>query len=510
MSTEISQNNKRIAKNTMLLYVRMMFMMIVSLYTSRLVLQILGVEDYGIYNVVGGVVSLMAFLNSSLNTATQRFLNYEMGRKNIERMKSVFSMSMICYIGIAIIALVLAESIGYWFVTEKLVIPPQRLNAAIWVLHFSVVTFVINLFIVPYNAAVIAHEKMSVYAYISIGSVVMKLLLIIVLQYVSYDKLWLYSLMMMASSAIEAFLYMIISLRLFDECHFQWCFDKKLFKELFSFSGWMLSGTITHLLHIQGVNMLMNIFFGPVYNAAMAIAMQVNSAVSSFSANFMTAVRPQIVKMYAEGNKDGVYRLVNNSSRFSFFLLFVIILPLILNMNLVMDLWLKDVPQNAVVFAQLILVDLLIVSAYGPIAYVTQAVGRIKEYQLMISVCFSAVVVITWIVYDIGSAAYVTFVVSIIIDLIGYVLRLWIMNKIFSFPVFEYFKTVLSPIFKIVVLSILLVIIPSVMGYSLFNHFIGIVWSIIITGLIIWIVGMNKFEKQLCISKARQYLLNKK
>ena len=182
--SDTSANNKRIAKNTILLYVRMMIMMIVSLYTSRLVLKILGVEDYGIYNVVGGVVSFIGFLNGSLNTATQRFLNYEMGRNNIEGMKSIFSMSMICYMGIAVVAMILAESIGYWFVTNKLVIPPQRLDAAIWVLHFSVLTFIVQLFIVPYNAAVIAHEKMSIYAYISVGSVIMRLLLIVVLQYV--------------------------------------------------------------------------------------------------------------------------------------------------------------------------------------------------------------------------------------------------------------------------------------------------------------------------------------
>lgn len=507
MSTEISQNNKRIAKNTLLLYVRMMFIMIVSLYTSRLVLQILGVEDYGIYNVVGGVVSFIAFLNGSLNTATQRFLNYEMGRKNIEGMKSIFSMSLICYMGIAVVALFLAETVGYWFVTEKLVIPPQRLDAAIWVLHFSVATFVIHLFIVPYNAAVIAHEKMSIYAYISVGSVVMKLILIVVLQYVYYDKLWLYALMMMATSAIEALLYWGICLKLFEECHFQWRFDKHLFKGLFSFSGWMLSGTMTHLLYIQGVNILMNIYFGPACNAARAVAMQVNSAVSSFSTNFMTAVRPQIVKMYAEGNNNGMYRLVNNSSRFSFYLLFVMALPLILNMNLILELWLGDVPQDTVLFAQLVLVDLLIVSAYGPIAYVTQASGRIKEYQLMISLCFSAVVVFTWIVYGIGCAAYVTFAISIVVDLIGYFLRLLILKRIYSFPIIEYAKVVLFPIVKVATLSIVLLFMPLIFGYSVYNHFVGLIWSVLITGTTIWIVGMNKREKQLCTSKVRSIFI---
>ena len=506
--SDTSANNKRIAKNTLLLYVRMMFMMIVSLYTSRLVLQILGVEDYGIYNVVGGVVSFIGFLNGSLNTATQRYLNFEMGRNNIEGMKSIFSMSMICYIGIAVVALILSESVGYWFVTNKLVLPPQRLDASIWVLHFSVFTFVVQLFIVPYNAAVIAHEKMSIYAYISVGSVIMRLLLIVVLQYVDYDKLYLYALMMAVVTVVEAFLYRLICVRLFEECHFQWRFDKQLFKGLFSFSGWMLSGTITHLLHIQGVNMLINVFFGPAYNAARAVAMQVNSAVSSFSTNFMTAVRPQIVKMYAEGNKNGMHRLVNNSSRFSFYLLFIMILPLILNMDFVLELWLKDVPKNTVLFTQLVLVDLLIVSAYGPIAYITQASGRIKEYQLMISVCFILVFILTWIIYDIGSAAYVTFVVSIVIDLVGYVLRLWILRKLFCFPILEYVKEVLYPVGKVLVVSLLAIASPYVLGYSLYNNFVGLVWSMSLIGLVIWIVGIDKHEKQLFISKVKSIIDN--
>lgn len=504
--TDTSTNNKRIAKNTLLLYMRMMFMMIVSLYTSRLVLQILGVEDYGIYNVVGGVISFISFLNGSLNTATQRYLNYEMGRNNVDGMKSIFSMSMICYMGIAVLALILAESVGYWFVANKLVIPPHRLDAAIWVLHFSILTFVVQLFIVPYNAAVIAHEKMSIYAYISVGSVIMRLLLIVVLQYVDYDKLYLYALMVAAATIVEAFLYWLICVRLFEECHFQWRFDKQLFKGLFSFSGWMLSGTITHLLHIQGVNMLINVFFGPAYNAARAVAMQVNGAVGSFSTNFMTAVRPQIVKMYAEGNKKGMYRLVNNSSRFSFYLLLLMILPLILNMNLVLELWLKTVPQNTVLFTQLVLVDLLIVSAYGPIAYVTQAAGRIKEYQLMISVCFILVFILTWIIYDIGSAAYVTFVISIVIDLIGYVLRLWILRKLFCFPLLEYVKEVLYPIGKVLVVSSLIIAIPYILDYSLYDHLEGLAWCLCITGIVIWTIGMKKHEKQLCISKVKSII----
>ena len=220
----------------------------------------------------------------------------------------------------------------------------------------------------------------------------------------------------------------------------------------------------------------------------------------------MTAVRPQIVKMYAEGNNDGMYRLVNNSSRFSFYLLFIMILPLLFNMNMVLELWLKTVPQNTVLFTQLVLVDLLIVSAYGPIAYVTQAAGRIKEYQLMISVCFTLVFILTWVIYDIGSAAYVTFVVSIVIDLIGYLLRLWILRSLFKFPIWDYVKEVLYPIGKVLAVSLLIMAIPNIIGYSLYNQLIGLTWCLCMTGIVIWIIGMNKHEKQLCISKVKSII----
>ena len=499
-----TSSNKRIAKNTILLYFRMMFMMLITLYTSRVVLHVLGVEDFGIYNVVGGVVTLMGFLNGSLNTATQRYLNYEMGCNNINGMRKIFSMSLICYIGIALLALVLAETIGLWFIYNKLLIPANRLTAAIWVLHFSVISFVINLFIVPYNAAIIAHEEMSIYAYISVGSVVMKLMLVILLNYVDYDKLRLYAFMMMMTTLLEAFLYWAICTKRFSECHLCWCFDKDLLKGLFSFSGWMMSGTLTYLLNIQGVNILINMFFGPAYNAARAVSSQVNGAVNSFSMIFLTAVRPQIVKSYAEGNIDRMYQLVFQSSRFSFFLLFVMVLPLTVNMEFVLSLWLKKVPEHASLYTQLVLIDLLIVSAYNPIAYVSQAANKIKAYQLMISMCFLAVLLLTWVAYMQGAGAYITFVIAIIVDFIGYFLRLWISNKIISFPLSEYCRKVIFPILFVSLFTLLFVYFPKFIIVDYTNNWMQLIWCVFSTLITTWFIGLRKEERVFLLSKLKK------
>ena len=508
MEENSSLNNKRIAKNTLLLYIRMMIMMILSLYTSREVLRILGVEDFGIYNVVGGVVSMMAFLNGALNTATQRYLNFEMGKKNFVGMQKVFSISIICYIGIAIIAMVLAESLGLWFVLNKLVIPYDRLDAALWVYHFSVFSFVITLFAVPYNAAIIAHEKMSLYAYISIGAVFMKLLLVLVLQYVDNDKLFLYALMMLVTTILESLLYICICHKEFQECRLIWVFDKKIVKGLFSFSGWMFSGIFTHLLNIQGTNILINLFFGPIFNASRAIAVQVNSVISLFSTNFLTAVRPQIVKLYAEGNYNEMYSLVYNSSRYSFFLLFALIMPLGLNINLVLELWLDKVPEYTPLFTQLVLVDLLIISAYNPIAYISQAANKIKEYQLMISGCFIAAFSLTWIAYGLGLKVYITFVIAIIIDIIGLFLRLWITNRILSLPLRKYYEEVIKPILVVVVFTLIILLLPKLLfvSYNQMNPFVHLILNIIVTLTSIWLFGMRKPEKCFLIKKINTIL----
>ena len=494
-----SLNSRRIVKNTGLLYFRMFLIMLVTLYTSRLVLKVLGVEDYGIYNVVGGVVTMFSFLNGALNIATQRFLNYEMGKGNQKAMNRVFSMSVWSFLLLSLIAIVLAETVGLWFVETQLNIPEQRTIAAKWVYHFSVAAFVVNLLAVPYNAAIIAHEKMSIYAFVSIGEVLLKLSLVYFLIITNHDKLWLYGLLMLLVTFLVSMAYGIICKISFKECNLTFTWDKGLFNRLFSFSGWMLSGTITNVLSTQGVNILINIFFSPVYNASRSIAMQVYGAINSFVTNFMTAVRPQVVKSYANGNISYMLQLVFSSSKIAFYLLLLFVTPILSNTREILDLWLDEVPDKSILFTQLVLVNLLIVSAYTPISYVSQASGKIRDYQLIISVCFLLIALLTWGSYKIGLPVETTFYIAIIVDLWGWCARLWVLKRIVDFPVRSYFRLVIYPVFFVCFLSLITSIvinyvIPSEKFVSLCTN---IILCMAVTTIIVWHVGLAKSEKKI-------------
>ena len=290
-----SENNKRIAKNTFLLYFRMLFTMGVSLYTSRVVLNTLGVEDFGIYNVVGGVVVMFSFLNSSLATATQRFLNYEMGQGNALKLEKVFSIALTGHYLIALSVILLAETIGLWFVSTQLEIPAERMHAALWVYQFSILTLAVSIISVPYNAVIIAHERMKVFAYVSIAEVSLKLTVVFLLVYLSFDKLVLYAFLLLVVAVIVRMIYATYCKRNFTECKYRFIFEKDLFAQMFCFSGWMFTGTLSNLFSSQGVNILINMFFGPIQNAARGIAYQIQGTVNAFVTNFMVAVQPQIV-----------------------------------------------------------------------------------------------------------------------------------------------------------------------------------------------------------------------
>ncbi len=508
--TNNSNETKRIAKNTGLLYFRMLVSMLVSLYTSRIVLRVLGVEDYGIYNAVGGVVSMMAFLNGALNTATQRFMSYEMGKNNQDGLNKVFSMSFWAFLIIAIVGLVLAETAGLWFVTNKMVIPEPRMTAALWVYQFSIISFIINLITVPYNATIIAHERMSIYAYLSIGDVILKLLLVFLLSTINADKLWLYALMMMVVQVLVSTAYRIICRRLFVECKVTFLWDMNLFKGLFSFSGWMLAGTITNLFSTQGINILINIFFGPIMNAARGVAMQVYSAVNVFSVNFMTAVRPPIMKSYAQGNHDYMYKLTFSASRLGFYILLALEVPLIIYTEDVLYLWLGQVPDHSVALCRLALFDLLITSAYNPIAYINQAGGDIKWYQLMISSSFALIFLLTWVAYKFGMPVETCFVVAIVIDLLGLFARLWIMRAQMQFPVHSYLKSVMLPIVKVFALSYICALVYQhfVEPQGILILLISLAFCVVIVLLVVWLIGLSRTERRLALDYAGKILKN--
>lgn len=366
-----SENNKRIAKNTFLLYFRMLFTMGVSLYTSRVVLNTLGVEDFGIYNVVGGVVVMFSFLNSSLATATQRFLNYEMGQGNALKLEKVFSIALTGHYLIALSVILLAETIGLWFVSTQLEIPAERMHAALWVYQFSILTLAVSIISVPYNAVIIAHERMKVFAYVSIAEVSLKLTVVFLLVYLSFDKLVLYAFLLLVVAVIVRMIYATYCKRNFTECKYRFIFEKDLFAQMFCFSGWMFTGTLSNLFSSQGVNILINMFFGPIQNAARGIAYQIQGTVNAFVTNFMVAVQPQIVKSYSQGNYSYMYKLVFMASRYSFYLLFLLSLPVLLQTQYLLQLWLKNVPDYSVLFTQLVVIDLLINSSFTPDAKAT-------------------------------------------------------------------------------------------------------------------------------------------
>lgn len=497
--TSNTENNKRIVKNTSLLYIRMLLMMVVSLFTSRIILQALGIIDFGIYNVVGGIVAMLGFINSTLNTAIQRYLNFEMGNNNIENMKKVFSMSLISIYIIAILALIISETVGLWFVSTKLVIPADRYDAALIVYHFSVLTFVTNILMVPYNASIIAHEKMSIYAYISIFEVILRLLLTYLLIYINNDKLILYSILMFSVSLLIAIIYKYVCKKQFEECRFKYIWDLSLLKKLFSFSGWMLFGTIANISCNQGVNILINLFFGPSLNAARGVSMQVYNAINQFSVNFLTAIRPQIIKSYAQSQFNYMFKLVFISSKCSFFLLLILVTPLILNANLILNLWLNEVPQQATLFTQLILIDLLIISLNSPITYVSHAIGKIKSFQISISVIYLLTPLLTWIAYKSGAPAVYTFYILILCDLIGVCLRVVLLKRILnSFPIKKFFFDVLAPTSLICCLTFGFCILLNqhIILSNIFTNFIfHCTINFILTLSLIYILGLSKEEK---------------
>lgn len=448
-----SANNKRIAKNTLLLYFRMIITMLVSLYTSRVVLNTLGVEDFGIYNVVGGVVAMFGFLNSSMASATQRFLSFELGRQDYAQLKKVFSMSLNIHFLIAIVIFILAETVGLWFLNTRMVIPAERMEAAQWVYQFSVLAFMVTILSVPYNASIIAYEKMNVFAYISILEVSLKLLIVFMLQWFDYDKLKLFAVLTFSVSLIIRIIYGGYCKRKLPTCTYAFVKDKALFRTLFSYTGWNLWGNLAAVTMGQGINILLNLFFGPVVNAARGIAYQVSSAVTQFVTNFQMAVNPQIIKSYASGDRKYMHQLIFTASKYSFFLLFTLALPLLLETEYVLKLWLKIVPDYAVLFTRLVLCIVLVDCISGPLMTAAQASGDIKVYQSVLGGMLLFILPISYMFLKLGYPPETAMYVNLIISFLVLIVRLFILDWLIKFPIKEFSQKVLIRILIVVVMS---------------------------------------------------------
>lgn len=406
MSENLS-NNKRIAKNTLLLYLRMFVIMATQLYTSRVVLSTLGVVDYGIYNVVGGVVAMFGFLNSAMATATQRFLTFELGKKNIDGQIKIFNTSIQIHLLLAIIIFVLAETVGLWFLNHKMVIPLDRIEAAQWVFHCSIISSLIVVMSVPFNASLIAHEKMSAFAYISIIEVFLKLLIVFVLMVLDIDKLKLYAVLLLFVQTIIILIYNSYCVRKFEEIQFRRIFDKGYFKKMITFSGWNILGVGANLCSGQGVNILLNMFFGPTVNAARAVTMQAMNAISQFSSNFMMAVNPQITKSYAVNNKEYLYDLIFKSSRVTFLLMSFLVIPLLFETPFILELWLKNVPEYTVHFFRLSLIIAIFDSLSLPLSQAIGATGNLKYYQITVGGLLLLILPVSYIFLKYGGSPLV-------------------------------------------------------------------------------------------------------
>lgn len=493
-----------------MLYFRMILTMLVSLYTSRVILNTLGVEDYGIYNVVGGVVTMFAFFNSAMSSATQRFLSYEIGKGDFKQLRKTFNATQIIHIGIAILIFILAETVGLWFVKTYLVIPPERLEAAIWVYHFSVLSFMVSIIQVPYNATIIAHERMNVYAYISIIEVLLKLLIVFMLTWITYDKLKLYGILHFVVIFFIALIYRIYTRKNFEESKFEIVKDEKLYKTLVSYSGWSLFGNIAGVAKGQGINIILNMFFGPVVNAARGIAMQVESAVNSFVTNFQMAVNPQIVKSFAADEKAYMVTLVIRSSKFSFYLLYLLSLPIIIEIDQILKLWLKTVPDYSSIFTILILVIILIDCVSGPLMTAIQATGKIKVYQAVVGSLLTLILPISYILLKQGYSPEVTLYVNIVISFIALIFRLYLVWKLLEFPIIRFIQEI---ILKNIVIVLLSLTIPLLIRYnmndSLFRLIIIVLVSIIWNSTVIYSIGLHKSEKAIIIRGINKILKRK-
>lgn len=496
MILENSTNNKRIAKNTLLLYFRMILTMVVSLYTSRVVLNTLGIADFGTYNVVGGVVVMFSFLSTAFTTATQRFLTFELGTNNFAAFRQIFSLSIASHIFISIFILLIAETIGLWFLNEKMVIPEDRLYAANWVYQLSICAFIVNLLRTPYNAAIIAHERMAFFALISFVEVLLKLIIVYILVYMHYDKLILYSILTVLVSVFTSFLYYLYCRRNFPECEYFFFWNKGLFYKLTSFSGWSLFGNLAAVSSSQGVNILMNLFFGVVVNSAMGIATQVSSSVNQFVSSFQMAFNPQITKYFAQGNFLKLHQLVYSTAKYSFFMLFIISLPVILLTEPLLQLWLQKPPPYSVDFTRLMIISLLIDTLSGPLWMLAQATGKIRKYQILISVVFFLNIVLAYLVFLGNSAAVYALYIRVLVSILLLVVRLRLLSTMMKFKPRKFFEKVILPTIVVALTSIP---VPYMISITT-SGIIGLIYttsaSVACVALFIYLVGLTTAERE--------------
>jgi len=464
---EVVSNNKTIAKNTVLLYFRMIFVMLVTLYTSRVNLDVLGVVDIGLYQVVGGVVAMFAFLTTALSGATSRFLTFELGRGNAEGLKKTFIATVVIHIIVGLVIIILAETIGLWFCQNKLNVPNDRVTAVNVVYHFSIITAVIHLLQVPFNAAIIAHERMKAFAYLSIADVVMKLLVCYALYITPFDRLISYGVLMSVGTSMLLLTYYIYCHRSFEECKLGEKPDMKYAKPILAFCGWDLFGNFSIVARNQGSNIILNMFFGPVINAAAGFSTSISNAVLGFTNNILTAIKPPIVKSYSSGNIGRMQELMTDASKYAFSLFFLLVVPFVFESDYILRLWLKTPPEYTDQFCVLELIATLMTTMFAPIMYAIHASGRIRVMSIINGAIWVSVLPISYFIIKLGGDPLVPYYVKIVLAVFIIAANVIIVKRLIpEFNMLLYFKKGIIPSLLVIPLPLLL----SYLVYSLFDY----------------------------------------
>lgn len=480
--------NTTIAKNTLFLYFRMFLTMGVGLYTSRLVLDALGVVDYGIYGLVGGIVSMFAFLNSAMASATQRYLSFDIGKKDWDRLQKTFNATLNIHILIAVVIFILAETIGLWFVNTQLEIPKERMYAANWVYQFSIFAFILNVIQVPYNALLFAREHMSVYAYVSILETVLKLAIVLYLVQADSDKLILYSILTFGLAFVIRMIYKLYCKRHFKESIYKFHWDKAYYKELMSYSGWNLFGSIAMVVRGQGSNILLNLFFGPVANAAYVLTMMMQGILKNFVDNFQSAINPQIIKNYAKGDQQASLNLMYKSSKFSFFAMLILVVPFLVNIDYIMHLWLKEVPPYAIDFIRLAFIYTLIETLSNPLITGVHATGKVKWFQIIVGSLIFLCFPVTYFVFNLSNNPIYLYWIFIGNSIVTIIFRLYFLNLIMDLSLWFFLHKVIIPI---ILSTGLITIIINFISYPNPDNFINfLIQSSVITCLNITLILM--------------------
>ncbi len=496
-TVENASNGRRVAKNTALLYVRMILMIIIGLYTSRVVLQVLGVEDFGVYHAVGGVVAMMGILTSSLSAAISRYLTFELGKGNLERLKLIFSTSINVQVIMSLVVIIVSALGLGWFLNEKMTIPADRMVAANWVLYCSILTFAVNLLSVPYNAAIVAHEHMGVFAYISILEAVLKLAIVYALYVSPFDKLKTYAILMLAVAVVIRFIYGVYCKRHYEECRYHFVLDKSLLKEMTGFAGWNFLSNAAWMLNTQGISVLINVFFGVIVSAARGIAGQVEGVVLMFVNNFMTALSPQITKTYAQNDFPAMHALICRGARFSFYLMLLFAIPICIETEAVLKLWLgENVPADAVTFVRLTFLTSMCTVLGNTLVTAQLATGKIRNYQIVMTACGVWVFPLSWLAYELVASAYWTYIIYFVIYFGLIFVRIYMVKDLISMSWRQY---VVDVVLKCVIVTILASLLPaivrSLVHESQWSSVLIVIGSLLSAVTVIYLFGMSTQER---------------